>query len=165
MCMQGIEAAIVARIAGVLLVDPAGRILLQLRDQHAPTHPGRWSLLGGHIEPGESAEQAACREIREESGLVIAAPLALFLHTITPRDPPAPGRIERFIFCAATVATQEEVVCGEGEAIVFVARDAIGGLDLAPDTRRTVEAFIGSARYAALAATPRERHMDTGGVR
>ncbi len=30
----------------------------------------RWSLPKGHIEPGESAEQAAVREIAEETGIV-----------------------------------------------------------------------------------------------
>ncbi len=30
----------------------------------------RWSLPKGHIEPGETAEQAAEREVREETGIV-----------------------------------------------------------------------------------------------
>jgi mutator protein MutT len=30
----------------------------------------RWSLPKGHIEPGETAEQAAIREIREETGIL-----------------------------------------------------------------------------------------------
>jgi len=72
----GSQGADTARVAGVLLVDPAGRLLLQLRDRDAPTHPSKWSILGGHIEPGEDPEEAARREIQEESGLRIAAPLS-----------------------------------------------------------------------------------------
>ena len=30
---------------------------------------GRWSLPGGHIEPGETAQAAALRETREETGV------------------------------------------------------------------------------------------------
>lgn len=30
---------------------------------------GRWSLPGGHIEPGETARAAAVREVREETGV------------------------------------------------------------------------------------------------
>jgi 8-oxo-dGTP pyrophosphatase MutT (NUDIX family) len=46
------------------LVVESGRILL------ISTRGGRrWQLPKGHIEPGESAEQAAVREIREETGV------------------------------------------------------------------------------------------------
>lgn len=30
---------------------------------------GRWQLPKGHIDPGETAEQAAVREVREEAGI------------------------------------------------------------------------------------------------
>ena len=33
---------------------------------------GRIVTLGGHVEPGESPEQAAVREVREESGVTVA---------------------------------------------------------------------------------------------
>ncbi len=32
-------------------------------------HEGKWNGLGGKIEPGESPEECAVREVREESGL------------------------------------------------------------------------------------------------
>jgi len=35
---------------------------------------GRWVGLGGHIEDGEAAAEAAAREVAEESGLIVAAP-------------------------------------------------------------------------------------------
>jgi acetyl-CoA carboxylase carboxyl transferase subunit beta len=55
--------------AGAVVRDGDGRLLL-VRRGHEPS-AGLWSLPGGRIEPGESAEQAAAREVREETGLVV----------------------------------------------------------------------------------------------
>lgn len=45
------------------------RWLLQLRDDiDGIAAPGCWGLFGGHLESGESAEQALQRELNEEIG-------------------------------------------------------------------------------------------------
>jgi 8-oxo-dGTP pyrophosphatase MutT (NUDIX family) len=51
---------VVARI-----VDGAPQYLLV----EANGHPGEWVLPKGHIEPGETAEAAAVREVEEEAGV------------------------------------------------------------------------------------------------
>ena len=47
--------------------DTEGRVLL-VRRAHEPSL-GLWSIPGGRVEPGESAREAARREVREETGL------------------------------------------------------------------------------------------------
>ena len=53
--------------AGAVVRDAAGRLLLIRRGREPAA--GLWSLPGGRIEPGESAAEAAAREVREETGL------------------------------------------------------------------------------------------------
>lgn len=57
------------RAVGAIAVDAAGRLLVVQRG-HEPSK-GRWSVPGGHVEPGETDEQAVAREVLEETGLTI----------------------------------------------------------------------------------------------
>lgn len=52
---------------GAVICDASERILLIRRGN--PPAQGRWSLPGGRIESGETAEAAIVREVREETGL------------------------------------------------------------------------------------------------
>ena len=60
-----------AAVAVVLLDDDEGRacFLLTRRAAALRAHARQWALPGGRIDPGESAERAALRELREEVGL------------------------------------------------------------------------------------------------
>jgi 8-oxo-dGTP pyrophosphatase MutT (NUDIX family) len=59
-----------ASVAVCVLPAAAGDVLLITR--RAPglrAHAGQWALPGGRRDPGETAEQAALRELHEETGL------------------------------------------------------------------------------------------------
>ena len=55
--------------AGAVVRDDAGRLLLVRRGR--PPAAGLWSLPGGRIEAGETAAEAAEREVLEETGLQV----------------------------------------------------------------------------------------------
>src|SRR5215216_4250173 len=80
--------------AGIVLVDAAGRILMQLRDD-IPTiaDPGCWVIPGGEIDADETPEDGARREFLEETGYRIPGGELRF---VLSRDLPRPqGTTER----------------------------------------------------------------------
>lgn len=59
------DAAVMA--TGIAYIDPDGNVLLLKRSPDSD-HAGEWCFPGGHIDEGETAEQAARRESSEEIG-------------------------------------------------------------------------------------------------
>ncbi len=60
----------VRRTARVVLLDPEGRVLLmQGRLPSDPQGRSYWFTVGGGVEPGETIQTAAAREVLEETGL------------------------------------------------------------------------------------------------
>ncbi len=63
------------KLATLVYLKHNGHTLMLHRIKKAnDIHAGKWNGLGGKLEPGESPEQCAIREVKEESGLEIRAP-------------------------------------------------------------------------------------------
>lgn len=55
------------KIAAIILENNEGEILLYLRDNKSTIpFPNHWDLFGGHVEEGETPEEALVREVKEE---------------------------------------------------------------------------------------------------
>ncbi len=56
------------RAARLIVIDPEGRVLMFRYD--VPGRPPFWVTAGGECEPGESFDDAARRELLEETGII-----------------------------------------------------------------------------------------------
>ena len=87
----GFNPARIRHAAGLLLVFPIdddAHVVLTVRSDTV-RHGGQVSLPGGVAEPGESYEQAALREAREE--VALATDTVRVLGALSPLDIPASG--------------------------------------------------------------------------
>jgi 8-oxo-dGTP diphosphatase len=60
------------QIAAIIMENDKGELLLYKRDNKPDIpFPGYWDLIGGHVENGETPEEALVREVKEELDLDI----------------------------------------------------------------------------------------------
>jgi 8-oxo-dGTP pyrophosphatase MutT (NUDIX family) len=136
----------------VLLVDGAGRVLLQERDEHAPIDPDRWGLAGGHLEPGESPEAGAYREVEEETGVRLPPGTLRHFRTLQVFHPTYGSVDDVHVFTGRVDLTDDDIDCREGRQIVFVEPDRARRLDLTMSGVLVLSPFLDSPEYAALVA-------------
>lgn len=130
-------------ISSAMLVNADGDILVNLRDDDPRIiFPNQWSLIGGHVEEGESPEEGLVREVTEEIGYQVTErhPLATFFD----------GADVRHLYLAPIEAPIDDLALGEGQAIRFIdpAR-ALGELDLCVTGRRCVEVYLRHLEFQA----------------
>jgi 16S rRNA (adenine1518-N6/adenine1519-N6)-dimethyltransferase len=66
---EALEQGVRNRVVRVILINSAGEVLMHQRAEHLMSNPGKWSTVAGHVDEGETYEQAAIRELQEEVGV------------------------------------------------------------------------------------------------
>jgi 8-oxo-dGTP pyrophosphatase MutT (NUDIX family) len=62
---------------GALIRDDQHRVHARRRAPDRPLLPGIWDIVGGHLEAGETPEEALSREVEEETGWRLRHPEAV----------------------------------------------------------------------------------------
>ena len=137
------------RIAVALLIDARGHVLLQHRDEHAPRAANQWGMVGGHVEDDEDFDTAVHREIREETGIE-TAPGDLVLWEETEFSYSDGHRSSYRVYAGRVDLTDDDIVLGEGRAIVFVDPQRARDLDLAESLAHFLPLFLDSDLYRRL---------------
>jgi isopentenyl-diphosphate delta-isomerase type 1 len=72
--------------ADVWIMNSKGELLIQKRAKSKKTYPDMWAMTCGTASKGENAEQAICREAKEELGIELHQSELEFINKIiTPR--------------------------------------------------------------------------------
>ena len=109
-------------VAGVVLLRHDGAALLQHRDNVPHIQdPGIWVFPGGHVEPGETPEEGARREVVEET-LYRCGELREVVR-FSARDL-GYGADYPMIFFWSRFDGVQEIQCCEGQALQFIPRNS-----------------------------------------
>jgi ADP-ribose pyrophosphatase YjhB (NUDIX family) len=119
---------------GGVVIDAAGRLLVVQR-RNEPAR-GLWSLPGGRIEPGESAEAAVVREVAEETGLCIDVIREV---GSVERDAPGGGVYVIRDFLAVDASGQEPTAGDDALDARFVTPDELRALATSPGLFEALE--------------------------
>jgi 8-oxo-dGTP diphosphatase len=129
----GIGRTVTLRLAAAVVVE-GDRVLVVRRSKFERFHPSVWGVPCGKVDPGESAPEAALRELQEETGLAgdVMCYLGQSMFSSVWRGQTAQNIQSNFL--VHPLGTQREIrLPKEDQAAAWLSRDEIDnfhGLDI-----------------------------------
>jgi 8-oxo-dGTP diphosphatase len=128
------------KISAIIFENEKGELLLYLRDNKPGIpFPGHWDLIGGHVEEGETPEQALIREVKEELGIELLD--YRFFKTYECYTGDAYENI-KYIYCARINIPIEEITLFEGVRAQYFSKEEIPGVKFANILKSIVMDYI-----------------------
>lgn len=125
-------------LVGVGAIIIEGDRVLLVKRAHPPIQ-GQWSIPGGVLEVGEMIREAAVREAREETGLIVDPGELLGVYDRILRDPDYRVQYHYVLIDFLCRPIGGELVAASDAAEVrWFAREELAGLNLAEDTQDVI---------------------------
>lgn len=129
-------------IAAIILENREGELLLYKRDNKPGIpFPGYWDLIGGHIEEGETPEQALIREIKEELDIDFTNFVFFKEYLCTEKD--AYPNV-KYIYTGIIDIPIEKITLLEGDYPMYFKKEQIKTLDIANIQKHILLDYINS---------------------
>lgn len=133
-------------LVGVGAIIIEGNRVLLVKRAHPPIQ-GQWSIPGGVLEVGEMVREAAVREAREETGLIVEPGELLGVYDRILRDPEKRVQYHYVLIDFLCRCVGGELLAASDAAEVrWFGREELPGLNLAEDTQDVInKGFAASA--------------------
>ena len=126
-----------------LLLVRHGRVLL-LRRRNTGYEDGNYSVVAGHIEDGETAREAICREAREEAGIELEPDDLAFAQVVHRAD--RGQRVSLFFEATRWRGEPRNTEPHKASELGWFALDALPA-DMVPYVRQAIERWRAGAFY------------------
>ena len=128
------------KIAAIILENDNGEFLLALRDNKPGIpFPNHWDLIGGHVEEGETPEEALVREVKEELDLDLKEYSFFKIYECLNGDA---YENTKYIYTGKINIPIEEITLLEGERPQYFAREEIPNVKFANIMKSIVLDYI-----------------------
>jgi len=128
------------KVSQIILENDKGELLLYLRDgKPGIPFPYHWDLIGGHLEEGETPEEALVREVKEEINIDLTE-YKFFREYLCLEGDAYPNI--KYIYTGRINLPVEEIKLNEGERLRFITREEIPDVRFANILKKIVMDYL-----------------------